>query len=201
MIRCSHSQDELRRWTLFSFALAVAAAIPQLARAESSEQPQPLTFERHIRPILKAHCFHCHGGEGETSGGLDLRLQRFMVGGGDSGAAVLPGDAVNSYLYERVASGEMPPKGEPLTAEQVKTIADWINQGAPTARPEPETLEAGVRIIPEDREYWAFQPVRRPAMPSVEHTAQIRTPVDAFLLARLEPAGRTLSETADRLTL
>ena len=58
-----------------------------------------ITFEQHVRPIFKAHCFRCHGGEEETKGGLDLRLRRLMVGGGDSGPAIVPGKHDESLLY------------------------------------------------------------------------------------------------------
>ena len=63
-----------------------------------------LTFEQHVRPILKAQCFHCHGEEEEPHGGLDLRLVRLMVTGGDSGEALIPGDAESSLLWQRVVT-------------------------------------------------------------------------------------------------
>ncbi len=201
MSRCLPRQAVLQHPMLALFAFVLILSTLSRAWGELPARPAQLTFERHVRPILKAHCFHCHGAEGETNGGLDLRLKRFMAAGGDSGPAILPGDVENSYLHERVASGEMPPKGEPLTPEQVDVIARWIRQGAVTARPEPETLGGGTRIIPEDREYWAFQPVQRPAMPSVERADLVRTPIDAFLLTRLEGQGLSFSSEADRMTL
>src|SRR5262245_39605656 len=101
-----------------------------------------LSFERHVRPILKSHCFHCHGEGGVVEGGLDLRLQRLMVRGGESGPAVVPGDAKASRLLERVRAGEMPPKGAPLPAHDLAVLEAWIAQGAKTVVPEPEDLAA-----------------------------------------------------------
>jgi hypothetical protein len=72
------------------------------------EPPVEPMFESHIRPLLKAHCWHCHGEAGETKGGLDLRQVRRMVQGGDSGPALLRDQPLNSPLWQRVVSGEMP---------------------------------------------------------------------------------------------
>ena len=68
-----------------------------------------LTYDRDVRPILKAHCFQCHGEEGSPKAGLDLRLRRLLVSGGESGPAIQPGRPDQSLLLERVTSGEMPP--------------------------------------------------------------------------------------------
>ncbi len=201
MSRCSHLFGMPRRWTFCMSVAALVSTMPLVADAAPPRNEEHLTFERHVRPIFKAHCFHCHGGEDELEGELDLRLRRLIATGGDSGPSIVAGNAADSLLYQRLLDGEMPPEGEPLTPEQIQVVGQWINQGAITARPEAESISAGMQITPEDREYWAFQPVRRPAMPAVQHTDQVRTPVDAFLLARLEAEGLTFSAPADRITL
>src|SRR4051794_6204287 len=66
-------------------------------------------FEARVRPILKARCWHCHGAADELKGSLDVRLARTLLKGGDSGPAVERGDHTHSLLYQRVATGEMPP--------------------------------------------------------------------------------------------
>src|SRR5688572_30232666 len=88
--------------------LAVASLTVSLRADDGSPSVNP-TYERHIRPILKAHCFECHGEGDELAGNLDLRLRRFIVRGGDSGAALVEGDRDSSYLYQRVQDGDMPP--------------------------------------------------------------------------------------------
>ncbi len=81
--------------------------------AVAAEQDAPsattLTFEQHIRPIFKTHCFDCHGSHDELEAGLDLRLRRFAVKGGESGPAIVPGDSQASYLYRRVVTARCRP--------------------------------------------------------------------------------------------
>ncbi len=160
-----------------------------------------LTFEKDVRPILKAHCWHCHGEEPELKGGIDTRLARLIVKGGDSGAGLVEGDHANSMLYQRVASGEMPPGKKKLSPQELDVIIRWIDSGAATARPEPETLTVGDTFTDEDRQHWAFQPIVKPPVPSVTSQSQVRTPVDAFLLSALETKGLSYSPEADRETL
>ena len=154
-----------------------------------------LTFEKHVRPILKTHCTHCHGEEEKPEGGLDLRLRRFMD------KIVTPGQPAKSKLVELIRSGEMPEKGKPLAEAEIAVIEKWITQGAKTAKPEPLALAPGPIISDEDREYWAFQPVKRPAVPQKVDWEKVRTPVDAFVLAKLNEKSLTLAPEADRRTL
>src|SRR5439155_7902059 len=84
------------------------------------------TFEKDIRPILKAHCFDCHGEGEKLRGGVDLRLQRLMLKGGDDGPVIVPGKPERSLLFKLVHSGELPKRGKKLTREQVALIKQWI---------------------------------------------------------------------------
>jgi hypothetical protein len=182
------------RSRLFLFAPVLAAMLPWCSPL-LAEEPS-VSFERDVRPILKATCFHCHGEEEELQGGLDVRLVRLMTAGGDSGAAIVPGKRDESYLFERIRDGEMPPDpAHLLSDDQIETIGRWIDAGAPTLRPEPETLE-GMLITEEERSHWAFQKVTRPDVPEVANQDRVRTPIDAFLLAKLEEAGFSFAEDA-----
>lgn len=184
--------------------LAAAAGACAVAHADQPATPTasaPPAFERDVRPVLKASCFQCHGENEEPEGGLDLRLARRIVGGGDSGPAVVPGDHNASLLYQRVRDGEMPPDpAHRLTDSQIETIARWIDAGAPTQRPEPESIDGDV-FTEEELAHWAWQPVTRPAVPAVHDRARLSTPIDAFLLARLQEAGFGFSPEADPTTL
>jgi mono/diheme cytochrome c family protein len=178
-----------------------AGAAPPVASARG-EADAPLVFERDVRPLLKAHCWHCHGEEAEPEGGFDARLARLVIAGGDSGPAVVPGDAEGSLLHRRIAAGEMPPGPVKVSADELRTIARWIAEGARTARPEPEFLAPGDISTAEDRAHWAFQPVVRPAVPDVPTEAEVRTPIDAFLWTTLRERGLDgFAPEADRATL
>ena len=160
------------------------------------------TFERDVRPILKAHCFQCHGEEEKPKGKLDLRLVRLMKQGGVSGEAIVPGSHEESLLWERIDDDEMPPVEKKLSAAEKATIAAWIDQGAATARPEPASPRRPAwNSTDEERAFWSFQPIRRPEPPRVEQRSLVRTPIDAFLLERLETKGLGFAPEADRRTL
>ncbi|QIF05258.1 PSD1 and planctomycete cytochrome C domain-containing protein [Roseimicrobium sp. ORNL1] len=165
----------------------------------------PLTFEKDVRPILKAHCFHCHGEEGEMKGGLDVRLARYLSKGGKSGPAITAGQPATSHILEVLKNGDMPKGKPPLKAAEIATIEKWIAEGAPTARPEPEKLGPEHAFTDEERAWWAFQPIRHTKVPDVVsgHQASVtgENPVDAFLKKKLDKAGLAFSSEADRGTL
>jgi hypothetical protein len=164
----------------------------------SDVRADELTFERDIRPILKQHCFHCHGEEKSPEANLDLRLVRSLIKGGETGPTLVPRDHSASLLYRRIASDEMPPGEKKLSAAERQRIASWIDQGARTARPEPESLPSGETFTEEERSHWSFQPIVRPAIPTAAST---HAPIDAFVIARLQSRGLRPSPEADRATL
>src|SRR6266487_7022323 len=171
-------------WLLFVSAPVIAAA--------------PLTFEKDIRPILKAHCFDCHGEGEKLNGGLDLRLRRFILKGGDDGPVIVPGKPERSLLFQKVHSGEMPKRDKKLTREQVALIKQWITSGAKTARPEPAELGKGGGITEEERAFWSFQPIRQPKVPGTKPKDHARTPVDAFLVDALAKQKLSFSPDAEK---
>src|SRR6478736_2475741 len=79
-------------------------------------------FEKDIRPILKAHCFDCHGEGEKLKGGLDLRLRRLMLKGGDEGPVIVPGKPAQSPPFKLIDSGEMPKREKKLTRDEVALI-------------------------------------------------------------------------------
>lgn len=172
---------------------------PKSLELESQDNGD-FTFERHVRPILKAHCFHCHGEEPEPSGGLDLRLVRLMFAGGDSGSAIVSGDPEQSHVWQRIAAEEMPPGPKKLSEKERTAIRNWILRGAPTARPEPDNPE-DARYTEEELSHWAFQPVKRPPVPEMPPEHAHLEPLDRFIMQPLLAQGWTLSPSADRGTL
>ncbi len=170
-----------------------------LGSVEADETRRAPVFETDIRPIFREFCFDCHGATEKLEGKLDLRLVRFLERGGESGPALTKGKPADSYLLDRITSGEMPPGNTKVPAEKLALLTRWIAAGAPTARPEPETLAPGIPISEEERNYWAFRPLHVPAVPASSDPS-IRTPIDA-LLRQAMPAGLAFSPEADRLTL
>jgi len=190
----------LRRQAAGLIALAFASliGISMPAAAAPPKADQPVMFETHVRPLLKAHCFHCHGEANELKGSLDVRLARLILKGGDSGAGIVPGDRSKSYLFEQISSREMPPGDKKLSAADIETIGRWIDAGAKTLKPEPEAI---AELTDEDRSFWSFQPIRRPPLPQVKSDVVVRTPVDAFLAAELAKHDLQFSPEADAATL
>ena len=174
--------------------LLIVSATPLNAAA-------PPTFEKDIRPILKAHCFDCHGEGEKLSGGLDLRLRRFMLKGGDDGPVIVPCKPDKSLLFTLVHRGEMPKRDTKLTREQVDVIRRWIAGGAQTIHAEPAQLAKGLNITDEERAFWSFQPIRHPAVPPTKPKDRARTPIDAFLLNAMAKQKLGFSPDAEKLTL
>ncbi len=190
--------------TLVVLSAVIAAGLSQGSAIadEVAVADADLTFERDVRPILKTHCFHCHGEESKLEGDLDLRLRRLVVAGGESGPAIVPGKPGESLLIERLRAEEMPPeeiKTRPLPG-QIAMIERWIAGGAKTARPESEVPAPGA-ITEEERSYWAFQPIRRPPVPIVKADSGARTAIDRFLLRKLNENGLGFAPQADPRTL
>ena len=162
--------------------------------------PEHPVFERDIRPILKAHCFQCHGEGEKPKGGVDLRLRRFMLHRSEGGDVMVPGQPEKSRLLELARSGEMPKGGKPLSQAELLLLERWIREDAPTLRPEPEQVPA-VFITEEERSHWAFQRIQRPAIPDVLHSPSARSPVDRFLLAAMEPSHLAFAPDAEPASL
>ncbi len=198
--------DEGFHWLLpsslfpFPFSLFPLAAC-LFAVSTTLAAPAP-TFEKDIRPILKAHCFDCHGEGEQLKGGLDVRLRRFLLAGGKDGPAIVPGKPDRSELLRLVESNEMPKRDKKLTAAEKELLRRWIATGARTLRPEPDTLPAGTSGITEDeRAFWSFQPIRQPEIPKTRSRDRVRTPVDAFLVVSMKPKGLRFSPDAEKITL
>jgi hypothetical protein len=182
------------------YRLVIACLLMMLKASPSTWAGEPAMFETGIRPILREYCFDCHGAVEEMEGGLDLRLVHFMTSGGDSGAAIVPGDPEASLLLTRVRDGDMPPGETRVPDEKIVVLENWIRQGAPTRRPEPKQIGPGIPITEEERNYWAYRPITRPQVSVQTADANIRSPIDA-LLADAMPDGLTFSPDADRFTI
>ncbi len=173
--------------------------------ADSIYQDDERQLARQAVVILQARCAQCHGAD-KTSG-LDLRTREGLLDGGSRGPAIKPGKAEQSLLYRFIAGKEKPrmPLGEELAEYQIELLKQWIDKGAVWPGDLKETATAhyisSKPITDEQRNYWAFRKPIRPQIPSVKDRAWARTPIDAFVLAKLEEKGLQPSPRADKRTL
>ncbi len=185
--------------------IAVAYVLCVTASAVASAQGDEF-FERRVRPILVENCLSCHGVEKQESG-LRLDSRTAILIGGDRGPAATPGNAVDSLLVRAIEYHDddlrMPPSGK-LSPSQTEILRAWIAQGAmwpadmaPVER-NPNMAERGAEMRAS---HWAFQPIRRPSLPEVNDVTWGQSPLDCFILARLEKAGLSPSPAADRPAL
>jgi hypothetical protein len=149
----------------------------------------PVDFVREVRPLLEQHCYECHGEKKQKSGlRLDVRSAAFK-GGDEQGASLVPGKAKDSPLIKLVSSTDpdvrMPPKGAGLSAGEIATLTQWVNEGAVW----PDGVD---RIQLADRlDHWSFKPL---TVPPGNHS------IDSFIAAKLKENGLARSPEADRVT-
>ncbi len=169
---------------LFAFVLTLNYGA-QVAGAQAK-----VDFARDIQPILQTSCAPCHFGDKPKAdlhfGNKTLALKQ-----------IIPGNSHDSRLVHRLLglNGEkrMPLGREALTPAQIELIKRWIDEGAVW----PEAASTATTI----QKHWAFVAPVRPALPTVKNNGWVRTPIDAFVLARLEKENLTPSPEADKTTL
>jgi len=184
---------------LFCRADEGAEGVPCATAGDRPDAPPP-SFESDVLPVLRRHCHACHGDDA-LEGALDLRSASEILRGGESGPAVVRGDPDASLLVDLVARGQMPPEGaDAVDAATVELLRRWVQAGAPAAEPIVR-LPPRTQVTAADRGFWAFQPPRKADLPAVAGAARVRTPIDAFVLEKLEAAGLSFSPDADKRAL
>jgi len=166
------------------FRIVATLTLCAVARAEPP-------FDAQIAPLLRDHCAECHHGA-EPEGGLNLLRRELALNGGDSGAVIVPGNAADSLLIQRVEANEMPPD-RPLDQESRQLLRDWIDAGAQWG-----TDPIALRAI-GGADWWSLQPVKRPLVPT--GVTDDDNAIDAFISQSLQSSGLTRSPRADRVTL
>jgi mono/diheme cytochrome c family protein len=180
-------------------ALAVLLAVVPAGGPRAAAE-EPSFFTRRVAPVLRQRCVECHN-RTKTRGGLDLTRRDLLLQGGDTGPALVPGDAAGSLLIRMVsgAKPKMPRQGPPLTPEQIADLRHWVADGAPW--PKGVVLTPAGAAGRAGADWWALRPLTRPAVPAVRGRGWVRTPPDAFILATLEAKGLSPALPADRATL
>ncbi len=201
--RDQRNHDAINSHLLLGIFLSccLTIALPQTSLADPVDED---FFETRIRPVLVAHCQECHGAKKQESG-LRLDSRQGWLSGGDSGAAIVPGDPDKSLLIQAVrhsdANLEMPPE-QPLTPPQIADLETWIAGGAPDPRQPPANGTASERMDVETAaHFWSFQPVRSPPLPTLPDSAAETHPIDAFIGRQLAEHGLTAAPPADKRTL
>jgi mono/diheme cytochrome c family protein len=199
----------MRLATLLFLALLLGE-LPVVVRAEEPQTTE--FFEKRIRPLLVARCIDCHGADQSES---DLRLdsRADMLEGGSRGAAIVPGDPDKSLLIRAVNHADtlaMPPK-EKLSQRDINDLTAWVKAGAvwpdgdkpkPAAKkPAAKAAASVMQFTDEQKNFWAFQPMKHAAPPSVKLERWVQSPIDRFILSELEARALQPAEVADKRTL
>jgi mono/diheme cytochrome c family protein len=214
--RCS------RPLALFALAVGLVAASGEFrTRADDKKAEKPAAadapkfapeqvafYEKEVLPLLKQHCFKCHGDDPDkVKGELNLTTRKGLLEGGGSGAVVDLKNPADSLLLKLVhykdENRKMPPKGK-LPDKDLATLEKWVTDGLPVTadRIGGDIAKAKGGVITEEaKRYWAYQPVRRPAAPEVKDKGRVKTPIDAFILAKLEAKGLKPVKPAEKAAL
>jgi hypothetical protein len=153
-------------------------------------------------PVLQKNCVMCHG-EQQKMAGLDLSSFSGMMAGSSSGPVIAPGKPERSMLWKMIENDQMPQGGK-LTSAEKQLMHAYIEQGRfPTTDESEAAIQAreAAKITPEKREWWSFRKPVKSAVPVVKNKDQVRTDIDAFVLAKLEQKGWKMQPEADRVTL
>ena len=188
------------------FATLFALAPAGIGWAEDATKEQAEFFEAKIRPVLSENCYRCHSAEGgKNKGGLTLDSRDGMIKGGESGAAVVPGDPGKSVLIKAIGyldpDLQMPPKGEKLSAEHIADLTAWVKMGAPVPASAAAIKSKLSGLTDKAREHWSYRPVKKAKVPINKNQQWCRTPVDCFILQKIEAAKMLPSPNADLETL
>jgi hypothetical protein len=180
---------------LLAVALGWALAGPgSAAEGLSAAVPgRPIDFEKEVWPLLESSCHHCHGPD-EQQARLRLDARAVVMAGGNSGPALVPGDANASLLVQRLVGHgtevRMPTDADPLDAAAIAVIRAWVEQGAHW----PEGVGSPATEVPR---HWAYVRPVRPSLPTLPDDDWCRDPVDFFVRAAAAARGLEMSAAAD----
>src|SRR5262245_25043733 len=199
--------------------LAVSRAPAVWGRIDRAASPSPVQavaqqefFEKRVRPILANSCQRCHNSRAKV-GGLDLTTAEGVQRGGDNGPVINREKPEESRLLKVIGyEGEikMPPSGK-LKDHEIAALTEWVKVGAPWPDPIPPADSESWPKSPnarsfteEERSFWAYQPVKAMkeiAPQQVNGEAWAQSPIDRFILRKLEEKNLKPAPPADKLTL
>jgi hypothetical protein len=180
------------------FLVLMMVAMPVSAVSAADESS---LFLSKVAPVLQRRCLSCHNAA-QRKGGFSLATANTMMKGGESGAAITPGKPDESFLLDLITpsdgKAEMPKDADPLTADEIAAIRNWIATGA-----EWPTKFSMKPPATADLNWWSLKPLKQPTVPQLDETTSkwARTPIDAFVAAEHRKHKLTHSPEADRRTL
>jgi mono/diheme cytochrome c family protein len=191
--------DSIIKAFLVQCILAAIAALAWDSSAAAQDKvpaAKAIDFRNDIQPLLVERCVRCHGPK-KQEGGLRLDVRLRALQGGDTALAIDVSRPEQSEILKRITTHDeerrMPPTGEPLTPQQISLLRAWIAERAPW----PDALAGN-----ESHEaHWAFLPVKRPEVTRVQNPQAARSPIDVFVLQRLEAKKFGFAPEADRRVL
>lgn len=150
-----------------------------------STRSPAVDFNTQVKPIINKKCISCHGGV-KRQGGFSLLFRSETLANTESGKpAIIPGDPDHSEMIRRLTLHDeeerMPYHEEPLSEAEIKTLRNWVKQGAAWG------------------DHWAYVPVKQVEVPAVE--GNVRNDIDRFVYQQQQEAGLKPSAAADRATL
>jgi hypothetical protein len=197
--------DAMAVWFGAALGACLFGFVPVKNSVANAQEKQlaAIDFDSQVAPLLIKRCVECHQGT-DPSGGLSLTSREGLVAGGDSGDAFDVHHPTDSYLSERIRSGEMPPekqgRSQKLADSEIELLGRWIDDGAKW--PERRVLDYFERTsdVRAGRDWWSLQPVVRPTVPMLEGSSQPDNPIDAFIGAELAKHNVKPAPRADRRT-
>jgi hypothetical protein len=202
--KCWSVLSHFLTFPLFHFPLVVCVGLFVFQTSAAEITPaQTQFFENKIRPIFADNCYKCHSQQAEKlKGGLLLDTRDGLLTGGETGPAIVPGDPEKSRLIKAVRyidpDLQMPPKGKKLSDAQIADLTAWVRMGAPDPR---VATVAQKTWTDSSKKHWAWQPVKKPVVPEVQNKDWCQTPIDNFILAKLEEKNLKPNPLTDKRAL
>lgn len=200
-------------WVWGSWVVAGVFFSQRVEAQQAATSEQLEFFEKKVRPIFVEHCYNCHSQDHKEAGGLRVDDHRALLDGGNTGAAVVPGNVEKSILIQRVTHADdkkaMPPDGR-LTEAQIQDLKQWVNDGAvwpPLVVPGDvdQTLDGDKVHAELLASHWAWQPLAQVAVPNLAESDSLaawpRTEIDHFIAAKWKEVGVTPVGDSQRVEL
>lgn len=206
-----HSRDKLLLVALLGLLILTFSKSPICEASPFVRDDKPtaeqIEFVRNkVIPILESRCYECHGSQETVEAELQVNSRKALLKGGETGPAIEPGEPDRSLIIQavRYESFQMPPRSK-MPDEEIEILVKWIKDGAHW----PEDLEASAAPVARAefplkermQAHWAWKKIEPQTPPAVQKADWPASPIDHFVLSKLESKGLTPAPDADRRAL